>query len=91
MLICRRNMTVRARARAFSGSNASISSPPPQENEGTCLGGNPAPKMLDENPTPAAYVEAVKTLRAMQDEATAQTVLAMARRRWPDHEQLKQL
>jgi len=48
-------------------------------------------RMLEENPFPAAYVEAVKTLRAMQDEASAQSLLNVARRRWPEHEKLQQL
>ena len=48
-------------------------------------------QMVTENPIPAAYVEAVKTLRAMQDEAMAQTVLNHAKRRWPENEQLRRL
>lgn len=46
-------------------------------------------RMLTENPTPAAYAEAVKTLRAMQDPTMAQAVLAQGRRRWPESELLK--
>ena len=48
-------------------------------------------RMVTENPTPAAYVEAVKTLRAMKDEAMAQAVLGLARRKWPDDERLRGL
>jgi choline-sulfatase len=48
-------------------------------------------RMVTENPIPTAYAEAVRTLRAMQDEVMARKVLAQARRRWPDNEELRRL
>ncbi len=48
-------------------------------------------QMVTENPTPAAYVEAVKTLRAMKDQVMARTVLDYARGQWPKDEQLQRL
>ncbi len=41
-------------------------------------------EMVTANPEPAAYAEAVRTLRAMRDEESASRVLAAALRRWPD-------
>ena len=60
------------------------------ENQGA-EAGRVLQQMVTENPTPAAYVEAVKTLREMQDEAMAQTVLNQARYQWPENEQLRRL
>lgn len=60
------------------------------ENEGP-QAGRVLEEMVTENPTPAAYIEAVKTLRAMDDETMAQKVLEYARRRWPESEPLAQL
>ena len=46
-------------------------------------------EMVTVNPAPVAYAEAVRTLRAMQDERSANAVLAEALRRWPDSEELR--
>ncbi len=46
-------------------------------------------EMVTVNPGPVAYTEAVRTLRAMQDERSANAVLAEALRRWPDSEELR--
>ena len=48
-------------------------------------------EMVTANPGPAAYAEAVRTLRAMRDEASAAQVLAEALRQWPDSEELRRL
>ncbi|HVS08592.1 MAG TPA: tetratricopeptide repeat protein, partial [Planctomycetota bacterium] len=45
-------------------------------------------QMVTENVTPRAYAEAVRTLRAMDDEASAAAVLAQALKRWPGSEEL---
>lgn len=46
-------------------------------------------EMVTVNPAPEAYAEAVRTLRAMRDERSAEAVLAEALRRWPDSEALR--
>ena len=48
-------------------------------------------EMVTVNPVPAAYVEAVRTLRAMRDDRSAEAVLAEALRRWPDSDELRSL
>ena len=48
-------------------------------------------EMVTVNPAPAAYVEAVRTLRAMRDDRSAEAVLAEALRRWPDSDELRSL
>ncbi len=48
-------------------------------------------EMVTVNPTPAAYAEAVRTLRAMRDDRSAEAVLAEALRRWPDSDELRSL
>lgn len=45
-------------------------------------------EMVTVNPTPAAYAEAVRALREMRDERSAEAVLADALRRWPDSDAL---
>lgn len=45
-------------------------------------------EMVTANPEPAAYAEAVRTLRAMNDEASAARLLAQALGRWPDSSEL---
>lgn len=45
-------------------------------------------EMVTVNPEPAAYAEAVRTLRAMNDEASAARLLAQALQRWPDSSEL---
>ena len=46
-------------------------------------------EMVTVNPTPPAYAEAVRTLRAMRDDRSAGAVLAEALRRWPDSDELR--
>ncbi len=48
-------------------------------------------EMVTVNPAPAAYVEAVRALRAMRDDRSAEAVLAEALRRWPDSDELRSL
>lgn len=48
-------------------------------------------RLIEANPTAAAYAEAVRTLRALGDERSADAVLAQARRRWPDDAELRDL
>ena len=48
-------------------------------------------EMVTFNPEPAAYVEAVRALRAMKDAASANAVVAEALRRWPEAEELRLL
>ena len=45
-------------------------------------------EMVTVNATPAAYAEAVRALREMRDERSAEAVLADALRRWPDSDAL---
>jgi hypothetical protein len=40
--------------------------------------------MVRIHPTPAAYAEAVRALRVLGDERSAERLLAVARERWPD-------
>lgn len=60
------------------------------ENQGP-EAGTVLEQMVTDNPTPAAYAEAVKTLRAMKDEVMARKVLDYARGQWPQDEQLQRL
>ncbi len=48
-------------------------------------------EMVTVNPNPAAYAEAVRALRAMNDPRSADGVLAEALRRWPEAEELRRL
>jgi len=48
-------------------------------------------EMVTVNPNPAAYAEAVRALRAMNDQQSADGVLGEALRRWPDAEELRLL
>ena len=48
-------------------------------------------QLVESNPVPAAYGEAVRTLRLLGDPASAGRLLAHARRRWPDDAGLRQL
>ncbi len=48
-------------------------------------------EMVTFNPEPAAYVEAVRALRAMKDSASANAVVAEALRRWPESQELRSL
>jgi arylsulfatase A-like enzyme/Flp pilus assembly protein TadD len=48
-------------------------------------------QMVGANPTPAAHAEAVRTLRALGDEASASGLLASALRRWPQDRELLSL
>lgn len=48
-------------------------------------------EMVTVNPAPAAYAEAVRALRAMRDDRSAEAVLAEALRRWPDSDELRSL
>lgn len=48
-------------------------------------------EMVTVNPNPAAYAEAVRALRAMNDRRSADGVLGEALRRWPDAEELRPL
>ncbi len=45
-------------------------------------------EMVTVNPQPAAWVEAVRTLRAMEDEQSAEILLSQALQRWPDSPEL---
>ncbi len=47
--------------------------------------------MVEANPSPAAYAEAVRTLEAMGDPRSAAAVLAEAKRRWPGSPALSDL
>ncbi len=48
-------------------------------------------EMIETNPTPLAYQQAIRTLRALGDEASADRLLATARQRWPGHPALTDL
>lgn len=48
-------------------------------------------RMVEANPRPEAYAEAVRTLKAMGDPGSAQAVLRVARRRWPESAELREL
>ncbi len=48
-------------------------------------------KMIEVNPTPAAYGDAVRTLRAMGDARSAQALLSVARQRFPSDPGLRAL
>ncbi len=48
-------------------------------------------RMVETNPTPAAYAEAVRTLEAMGDPSSAALLLREARRRWPESAELREL
>ena len=48
-------------------------------------------EMVTVNPTPAAYAEAVRALRAMNDQRSATGLLGEALRRWPEAEELRRL
>ena len=48
-------------------------------------------EMVTVNPNPAAYAEAVRALRAMNDPRSADGVLGEALRRWPEAEELRLL
>jgi len=48
-------------------------------------------QMVDASPTPAAYAEAVKTLRALKDPASAAALLRYAMGRFPQSSQLEEL
>ena len=48
-------------------------------------------EMVTVNPNPAAYAEAVRSLRAMNDQHSADALLGEALRRWPEAEELKLL
>jgi arylsulfatase A-like enzyme/Flp pilus assembly protein TadD len=48
-------------------------------------------EMVDANPRPEAYAEAVRTLRVLGDAGSAAELLAYARRRWPASEELRAL
>jgi len=41
-------------------------------------------RLVETNETPAAYIEAARTLKVLGDPASAQRLLEAARRRWPD-------
>jgi len=47
--------------------------------------------MVDTNPTPAAYVEAVKTLRLLKDPTSAGALLRYAMGRYPQSKELREL
>jgi arylsulfatase A-like enzyme/Flp pilus assembly protein TadD len=47
--------------------------------------------MVDTNPTPAAYVEAVKTLRLLKDPTSAGALLRYAMSRYPQSRELREL
>ena len=53
--------------------------------------GNTLRQMVETNPTPVAYGEAVRTLRAMGDPAAAGALLNIARQRWPADPGLREL
>ncbi len=48
-------------------------------------------RMIETNPSPHAYGEAVRTLQAMGDPRSAQALLAMGRQRFPDDPELRRL
>ena len=48
-------------------------------------------EMVTVNPNPAAYAEAVRALRAMNDQRSADGLLGEALRRWPEAEELRLL
>lgn len=48
-------------------------------------------QMVTVNPSPAAYAEAVRALRAMNDQRSADGVLGEALRRWPEADELRLL
>ena len=48
-------------------------------------------EMVTVNPNPAAYAEAVRALRAMNDQRSADGVLGEALRRWPEAQELRLL
>ena len=48
-------------------------------------------EMVTVNPSPGAYAEAVRALRAMKDPRSADGVLGEALRQWPDDEELRLL
>ncbi len=48
-------------------------------------------RLVETNPSPSAYAEAVRTLAAMGDARSANTVLAEAKRRWPGSPELSGL
>ncbi|MCE2560003.1 MAG: sulfatase-like hydrolase/transferase [Acidobacteria bacterium] len=48
-------------------------------------------QMVTVNPNPAAYAEAVRALRAMNDQRSADGVLGEALRRWPEADELRLL
>lgn len=47
-------------------------------------------RMVESNPRPAAYADAVRTLRAMGDPQSAAALLQDARQRWPESAELRQ-
>jgi hypothetical protein len=47
--------------------------------------------MVDKNPSPIAYAEAVKTLRILNDPGSAQKLLSYARTRFPGDAGLRKL
>lgn len=48
-------------------------------------------RMVEANPTPAAYAEAARALRVMGDPASAERLLSVARGRWPDSPILREV
>ena len=48
-------------------------------------------EMVTVNPNPAAYAEAVRALRAMNDQRSADGVLGEALRQWPEAQELRLL
>ncbi|MGH9379608.1 MAG: tetratricopeptide repeat protein, partial [Thermoanaerobaculia bacterium] len=48
-------------------------------------------RMVEANPTPTAYAEAVRTLRLIGDPRAAAAVLQQALRRWPESRELREL
>lgn len=48
-------------------------------------------RMVETHPTPAAYAEAVRALRVMGDDRSAERLLAVARERWPDSPVLRRV
>ena len=48
-------------------------------------------QLVEANPAPAAYAEAVRTLRTLGDPASASRLLAHARSRWPESPELRGL
>ncbi len=55
------------------------------------LAGPTLKRMVEASPSPAAYAEAVRTLRVLKDEAAARSLLAYARRLYPASEALRAL